>query len=212
MLRKNPAEALLGDRIMLARLEASAKTGERVSQERLGLLIGPALGKAAVTAATVSRWESGDALPSLVAVGAIARVCGVDPGWLAFGAETTAPGPVRRRPDSDRHRVHRYLGILKAEELKPRIEKWLRQQGRVAAGRLNKINGELSRAHKMPRGPDSQKRIALAQARLKAHAEWLERISQAAADSLRLAMNEGEWRSPADFLQDAENQPKEPHD
>ena len=84
----------LGERVYSARLEASAAQHRRISQVDLGVMVARALGeKRAISAATVSRWESGDALPSVPTVAAIAKVCGVDPGWMAFGADSLAPSP-----------------------------------------------------------------------------------------------------------------------
>ena len=37
-----------------------------------------------LTPSSASRWKS-EAVPDLASLGAIARVCGVHPGWLAFG-------------------------------------------------------------------------------------------------------------------------------
>jgi transcriptional regulator with XRE-family HTH domain len=84
----------IGIRIFHARLEASAQRREQLSQHAVGALVAELLRRRRpITAATVSRWESGDALPSLPTVDAIARACGVDPGWLAFGERSRAPSP-----------------------------------------------------------------------------------------------------------------------
>lgn len=44
-----------------------------------------------LTPSSASRWKS-TAVPDLAVLGAIARVCGVHPGWLAFG-EAGGPPP-----------------------------------------------------------------------------------------------------------------------
>ncbi len=41
-------------------------------------------GGESLTPSSASRWKS-TAVPDLAVLGAIARVCGVHPGWLAFG-------------------------------------------------------------------------------------------------------------------------------
>jgi transcriptional regulator with XRE-family HTH domain len=84
----------LPERIFLARLELSALLGERVSQGDLGSAVAKRLGKnRPISAATVSRWESGAAVPTLGTLEAIAQTCGVDPGWLGFGEKSAAPPP-----------------------------------------------------------------------------------------------------------------------
>jgi transcriptional regulator with XRE-family HTH domain len=86
--------AQLAERILQARLAYSMATKSKVSQEALGALVSERLGREQrITGATVSRWESGGAVPDLATVEAIAEVCGVDPGWLAFGEKSAAPAP-----------------------------------------------------------------------------------------------------------------------
>ena len=60
------------------------------------------MGGESLTPSSASRWKS-TAVPNLVILGAIARVCGVHPGWLAFG-EPGGPPPdfVNRRRASSR--------------------------------------------------------------------------------------------------------------
>ena len=100
------AKVEFGIRVYAARLEASAARAERISQDVLGVMVALELGLAQpISAATVSRWESGDSLPSLVTVGAIAAACAVDPGWLAFGGASRAPGP----REGERPRAHNAL-------------------------------------------------------------------------------------------------------
>lgn len=41
----------------------------------------------------VTAWEKADAPPPHDRILAIAKLCRVDPGWLAFGEATVAPGP-----------------------------------------------------------------------------------------------------------------------
>ncbi len=48
-------------------------------------------GGESLTPSSASRWKS-KSVPDLAILGAIARVCGVHPGWLAFG-EAGGPPP-----------------------------------------------------------------------------------------------------------------------
>ena len=48
-------------------------------------------GGESLSPSSASRWKS-KAVPNLAILGAIARVCGVHPGWLAFG-EVGGPPP-----------------------------------------------------------------------------------------------------------------------
>jgi transcriptional regulator with XRE-family HTH domain len=140
----------LGERILASRLEASAETGARVSQEQLGAWVGAALNKdQPITPATVSRWEAGLAMPSLETVLAIARMCGVDPGWLAYGSHSRAPSPRERLlhevPNLDAQEALAYdLGhtaLLEGyrlkeidDQMRKRDDRWLRQwRARFAA-------------------------------------------------------------------------------
>lgn len=51
-----------------------------------------------VTSASIGRW--GLSVPALGLIEAAARVLGVDPGWLAFGAASAAPAPPGWAPSS----------------------------------------------------------------------------------------------------------------
>ena len=46
-----------------------------------------------VSAASISDYKSRELAPPADRTLAIARWCGVDPGWLAFGEDTEAPAP-----------------------------------------------------------------------------------------------------------------------
>ena len=61
-----------------------------------------------VSAVSASRWKNG-AVPDLGIIGALAEICGVDPGWLAFGESTGAPAPdvFSSREDSEQSRPRR---------------------------------------------------------------------------------------------------------
>jgi len=89
------------NRMALAFLSLQVRSGsagriERVSpgafaalvQERLRAAAGPR----EVSPSEVVSWFA-EALPDLRTVQAIAEACGVDPGWLAFGAASRAPSP-----------------------------------------------------------------------------------------------------------------------
>ena len=85
----------LGARIFRARVELTISGGRKVTQASLGAMVSKHLGRRVppVTGATVSRWESGDTVPDVQTVEAIAAACQVDPGWLAFGTKSGAPSP-----------------------------------------------------------------------------------------------------------------------
>jgi transcriptional regulator with XRE-family HTH domain len=72
--------------------------GDRLSQEEFGRIVAVHMDREkALTGATISRWESGEALPDLPTLRAIASLVDFDPGWLAFGSSTEARGPTERR-------------------------------------------------------------------------------------------------------------------
>lgn len=84
----------LANRMFEARLRLTATARRSVSLAEMGELVGAKLGREGFTATAVSRWMSGLQEPELAAIDAIADVCGVDPGWLAFGARSQAPAPL----------------------------------------------------------------------------------------------------------------------
>lgn len=100
-------------RMFRARVRLSMRRGEKVSQAAFGALLAARLGRAKdITAATVSRWESGDATPDLATLEAVAELCDIDPGWLAFGAQSQAPAPAPEpvlEPLDARPRTFEYL-------------------------------------------------------------------------------------------------------
>lgn len=62
---------------------------QQISQQALGKLISEKLGRTGpFQSGTVSRWESGDALPDIPTLQAIAELSGLNPGWIAFGTQT----------------------------------------------------------------------------------------------------------------------------
>ena len=71
------------------------------TQAVFGASIASMLGRdAAIPAGTVSRWEADKAVPDLPTIQAISRLCGTDPGWLAFGPKSSADTPYDTLPDS----------------------------------------------------------------------------------------------------------------
>jgi len=92
--------------------------GFRLSQEEFGGMLAVHLGREkALTGATISRWESGEATPDITTIRAIASLVDFDPGWLAFGDKTEARGPDEQRRaerQSRREAVERELASLHA--------------------------------------------------------------------------------------------------
>lgn len=212
-VRRSP-ETSLGERILIARFQASALRSEKLSQERLGALVSRELSKGApVTAATVSRWESGDTVPSVTTLGAIARVCGVDPGWLAFGAESVAPSPGRDKPQLPSQSVVRDEPQRDAPQRdapqrdEPRREEpaqdpqsWLKRQQRIHQTRLAKLSAELKDAYRASPSVARASRIRHLTAELRHLDQWLDRARQAADASARLARDGAPSRSPRELM------------
>jgi transcriptional regulator with XRE-family HTH domain len=198
---QKPTEMTLGERILLARFEASALRSEKLSQERLGVLVSRELSKGApVTAATVSRWESGDTVPSIATLAAVARVCGVDPGWLAFGAESAAPSPRRGK---------RQLADQPPEREDPRretheqdVQFWLRRQQRIHQVRLAKLNTELKDAYRASPSVARASKIRDLTVGLDHLDRWLDQVKQAAETSMRIARDGEPRRLPNEILRE----------
>jgi transcriptional regulator with XRE-family HTH domain len=195
-----PPETSLGERILIARFEASALRSEKLTQERLGGLVSRELSKGApVTAATVSRWESGDTVPSVTTLAAIARVCGVDPGWLAFGAESAAPGPRRgARPPAPVQGAVR--DEPRREESAQDPQSWLKRQQRIHQGRLARLTAELKDAYRASPSVARAGRIRHLTAELRHLDQWLDRAKEAAEASARLAREGSAPRSPRELM------------
>ena len=83
----------LGGRIRLCRTLTTVEGQPETSQGGFAFLVGEGLGREPVSAATISRWESGESIPDLSTLLQISRLAGVDPGWLAFGQASRAPAP-----------------------------------------------------------------------------------------------------------------------
>jgi len=82
-----------GKRVFRAHLTLSARLERKVENVEVAGWVSQELGKdKAISPSTVGRWHDG-AEPNLTTIRAMARVYGVDPGWLAFGSETTALPP-----------------------------------------------------------------------------------------------------------------------
>ena len=197
-VRRSP-ETSLGERILIARFEASALRSEKLSQERLGALVSRELSKGApVTAATVSRWESGDTVPSVTTIAAIARVCGVDPGWLAFGAESAAPSPRRGKPQLPGQSVAR--DEPRREEPAQDPQSWLKRQQRIHQTRVAKLNADLKDAYRASPSVARASKIRHLTAELRHLDQWLDRAKEAADASTRLARDGAPSRSPRELM------------
>jgi transcriptional regulator with XRE-family HTH domain len=202
-VRRSP-ETSLGERILIARFEASALRSEKLSQERLGVLVSRELSKGApVTAATVSRWESGDTVPSVTTIAGIARVCGVDPGWLAFGAESAAPSPRRGKVQLPGQSVVRDEPRREEpphEEPAQDPHSWLKRQQRIHQTRLAKLSAELKDAYRASPSVARASRIRHLTAELRHLDQWLARAKEAADASTRLARDGTPARSPRELM------------
>src|ERR671933_950442 len=76
-----PMTSSLGRRIFLAHLELSYRLGRRVTLAEFGELVAKEMDReAAFTAAAVSRWESGNQIPSPAVIEAISSPTRIDPG------------------------------------------------------------------------------------------------------------------------------------
>jgi transcriptional regulator with XRE-family HTH domain len=201
---RRPPETSLGERILIARFEASALRSEKLSQERLGGLVSRDLSKGApVTAATVSRWESGDTVPSVTTLAAIARVCGVDPGWLAFGAESAAPGPRRGKPPVTGQgpvRDEPQREGPRREEPAQDPQSWLKRQQRIHQARAARLNAELKDAYRASPSVARASKIRHLTAELRHLDQWLDRAKEAAEASARLARDGAPARSPRELM------------
>jgi hypothetical protein len=158
-MKKHEAEhekQSLGQRTFRARLTLGAQLGERLSQEAFGAMIAVRMGRSRpITGATVSRWEADEALPDIPTVRAIAALCRVDPGWLAFGASTSALGP-----DEERRRV--VQGIREASErnlarTRATAAQALQEASKRDGERLDQLTSEL-RALEGQSGPEVRRR------------------------------------------------------
>jgi transcriptional regulator with XRE-family HTH domain len=85
-------DSSFAQRLFQARLEYSAEKGRQVTQAELAE-------RAGVSTAAWSTWEAGRSEPPLDTIGKVAKVLGVDPGWLAFGnQEVAVPSPSQSKP------------------------------------------------------------------------------------------------------------------
>lgn len=88
------ATDMLSARLFLARLHLERRLGESVTLSSLGEAVAKRVRRdAPFSPAAVSRWFDGSTEPTLDVIEAVAAVCKVDPGWLAFGRRSAAPAP-----------------------------------------------------------------------------------------------------------------------
>jgi transcriptional regulator with XRE-family HTH domain len=208
-----PTEDTLGDRILLARLQASARRGEKMSQEALGSLVAQALGRdQTTTAATVSRWESGDTVPSIATVGAIAKVCGVDPGWLAYGPASEARSPYTRiAEDPEQRSIDARLADMRLEQWESRVTDWANKQWAWHRGRVRQLEESLTKARRIRGRREREERLAQLELESKKLNGWMIRFTRAVGASLStVAANEEKWTMPDDFLPESDRAPLHP--
>ena len=75
----------------------------KLELSEFGERIGARLMRPAVAPATIMEWFAGKT-PDVETLQAVAEVCGVDPGWLAFGAASGAPAPKVGQPGAPQPR------------------------------------------------------------------------------------------------------------
>lgn len=81
----------LGSRIFEAHIALERRLGHRVPFREFAELVSAVRGGDPVRPQYLSDYEKGLSTPSLETIVAIAQVCERDPGWLAFGAKSSAP-------------------------------------------------------------------------------------------------------------------------
>jgi hypothetical protein len=92
----DPVETIV-QRLYLARLELNRRERRDVEDVEFGQRVATAMQRPAPwSPATVSLWGAGKQRISIEQAAAMAAVCGVRAGWLAFGEE-----PMRPTPDAD---------------------------------------------------------------------------------------------------------------
>jgi transcriptional regulator with XRE-family HTH domain len=84
--------ATIQERLFAAYLALCAREGTLISQRELVRRIA-VQSKHRMSDSTFSRWLNDGAMPELTMVPHIARVLGVDAGWIAFGDQSAAPAP-----------------------------------------------------------------------------------------------------------------------
>jgi transcriptional regulator with XRE-family HTH domain len=72
------------DRLTYIWFRRQALLGRKIDQTEIAEAVAKQMGRETFVQGTVSRWLNGTE-PSLDTIRAIAKVFGVDPGWLAFG-------------------------------------------------------------------------------------------------------------------------------
>ena len=100
-------------RLLEAFLHLSGQAGRKLGYRDLGDRVGEILGEGPINQSKLTRWFNGETEPDLREVRAIAKACGVDPGWLAFGeaSQAPAPGHTKRPGDVPALEVERFLAI-----------------------------------------------------------------------------------------------------
>lgn len=83
----------VGMRLGLAHVHLMGQLGARVTLAQLAERVSREHGERSFAAPQMSDYQKAKAMPPLDVIAAYAKACGVDPGWIAFGASTAAPAP-----------------------------------------------------------------------------------------------------------------------
>jgi transcriptional regulator with XRE-family HTH domain len=83
----------VGRRMVVAHIQLMSQIGVRVTFVDLADRVTRAHGTRQFTAGQVSEYQKASVMPPIEVVWAYAKATGVDPGWLAFGSESSAEAP-----------------------------------------------------------------------------------------------------------------------
>ena len=79
--------------MVIAQLHLMSQIGRRLTLTDLAELVGKAHGSRSFSQGQMTGYQKGSVAAPLDVIWAYAKATRVDPGWLAFGGDTAAPGP-----------------------------------------------------------------------------------------------------------------------